>query len=63
MIFEEGMIGDVPLYNEDVHEQGDPAPVATLKAQGVAYVLLFGQGSRENMRRFAETVMPGFAAE
>jgi hypothetical protein len=26
-------------------------------------VLLFGQGSRENMRRFAETVMPGFAAE
>jgi hypothetical protein len=29
----------------------------------VAYVLLFGQGSRENMRRFAETVMPGFVAE
>jgi hypothetical protein len=34
-----------------------------LKAHGVAYVLLFGQGSRENMRRFAETVMPDFAAE
>jgi hypothetical protein len=34
---------------------------SALKAHGVAYVLLFGQGSRENMRRFAETVMPGFA--
>jgi alkanesulfonate monooxygenase SsuD/methylene tetrahydromethanopterin reductase-like flavin-dependent oxidoreductase (luciferase family) len=46
---------------------GSPAEIAgkltALKAQGVAYVLLFGQGSRENMRRFAETVMPGFAAE
>jgi alkanesulfonate monooxygenase SsuD/methylene tetrahydromethanopterin reductase-like flavin-dependent oxidoreductase (luciferase family) len=39
------------------------AKLTALKAQGVAYVLLFGQGSRENMRRFAETVMPGFAAE
>ena len=38
------------------------AKLTALKAQGVAYVLLFGQGSRENMRRFAETVMPGFAA-
>jgi alkanesulfonate monooxygenase SsuD/methylene tetrahydromethanopterin reductase-like flavin-dependent oxidoreductase (luciferase family) len=34
-----------------------------LKAQGVAYVLLFSQGSRENLRRFAETVMPAFAPE
>ena len=46
---------------------GSPAEIAgkltALKAQGVAYVLLFGQGSRENMRRFAETVMPDFAAE
>ena len=39
------------------------ARLTALKAQGVAYVLLFGQSSRENMRRFAETVMPGFAAE
>ena len=36
--------------------------VAALKAQGVAYVLLFSQGSQENLRRFAETVMPGFVA-
>ena len=46
---------------------GSSAEIASrltaLKAQGVAYVLLFGQGSRENMQRFAETVMPGFAAE
>ena len=46
---------------------GSPAEIAgkltALKAQGAAYVLLFGQGSRENMRRFAEMVMPGFAAK
>jgi chromate reductase len=42
MTFEEGMIGDVPLYNEDVHEQGDPAAVVTLKAQvKAADALLF----------------------
>ena len=45
---------------------GSPAEIASkltaLKAQGAAYVLLFGQGSRENMRRFAGTVMPAFAA-
>jgi alkanesulfonate monooxygenase SsuD/methylene tetrahydromethanopterin reductase-like flavin-dependent oxidoreductase (luciferase family) len=44
---------------------GPPAEIvdklAALEAQGVAYVLLFGQGSRENMQRFAETVMPAFA--
>jgi hypothetical protein len=29
---------------------------------GVAYVLLFSQGSRANLRRFAEQVMPKFPA-
>jgi hypothetical protein len=29
-----------------------------LKEAGAAYVLLFGQGSRDNLRRFAEQVMP-----
>jgi alkanesulfonate monooxygenase SsuD/methylene tetrahydromethanopterin reductase-like flavin-dependent oxidoreductase (luciferase family) len=33
---------------------------AALKELGVAYVLLFGQGSRDNLRRFAERVMPKF---
>ena len=31
---------------------------AALEEVGVAYVLLFGQGSRDNLRRFAERVMP-----
>jgi alkanesulfonate monooxygenase SsuD/methylene tetrahydromethanopterin reductase-like flavin-dependent oxidoreductase (luciferase family) len=35
--------------------------LAVLEKAGVAYVLLFGQGSRDNLRRFAETVMPKFA--
>jgi alkanesulfonate monooxygenase SsuD/methylene tetrahydromethanopterin reductase-like flavin-dependent oxidoreductase (luciferase family) len=35
--------------------------LAALRAQGVAYVLLSGQGSRDNLRRFAQEVMPGFA--
>ncbi len=34
---------------------------AALEAAGVAYVLLSGQGSRANLRRFADTVMPKFA--
>ena len=34
--------------------------LAALKELGVAYVLLFGQGSRANLRRFAEKVMPKF---
>jgi alkanesulfonate monooxygenase SsuD/methylene tetrahydromethanopterin reductase-like flavin-dependent oxidoreductase (luciferase family) len=38
------------------------AGLAALKEVGVAYVLLFGQGSRDNLRRFAETVMPKFGA-
>lgn len=33
MTFEEGVIADMPLYNEDLREQGDPAPVAKLKDQ------------------------------
>jgi luciferase family oxidoreductase group 1 len=32
--------------------------LAGLREKGVAYVLLFGQGSRENLRRFATSVMP-----
>ena len=36
--------------------------LATLQDVGVAYVLLFGQGSRDNLRRFAERVMPKFGA-
>ena len=36
--------------------------LAALEEVGVAYVLLFGQGSRDNLRRFAERVMPKFGA-
>jgi alkanesulfonate monooxygenase SsuD/methylene tetrahydromethanopterin reductase-like flavin-dependent oxidoreductase (luciferase family) len=36
--------------------------LAALEDVGVAYVLLFGQGSRQNLRRFAERVMPKFGA-
>jgi len=34
--------------------------LAALEEMGVAYVLLSGQGSRPNLRRFAERVMPKF---
>ena len=34
--------------------------LAALAEVGVAYVLLFSQGSRPNLRRFAERVMPKF---
>jgi alkanesulfonate monooxygenase SsuD/methylene tetrahydromethanopterin reductase-like flavin-dependent oxidoreductase (luciferase family) len=34
--------------------------LAALQELGVAYVLLFGQGSRDNLRRFADKVMPKF---
>ncbi|MFO1083829.1 MAG: LLM class flavin-dependent oxidoreductase [Reyranellaceae bacterium] len=34
--------------------------LAALEEAGVAYVLLAGQGSRDNLRRFAERVMPKF---
>jgi alkanesulfonate monooxygenase SsuD/methylene tetrahydromethanopterin reductase-like flavin-dependent oxidoreductase (luciferase family) len=36
--------------------------LAALEETGVSYVLLFGQGSRSNSRRFAEKVMPRFKA-
>ena len=36
--------------------------LAALEEVGVAYVLLFGQGSRDNLLRFAERVMPKFGA-
>jgi alkanesulfonate monooxygenase SsuD/methylene tetrahydromethanopterin reductase-like flavin-dependent oxidoreductase (luciferase family) len=42
---------------EEITEQ-----LAALKDKGVAYVLLFGQGSRANFRRFAEEVMPNLEA-
>src|SRR5262245_33617234 len=36
--------------------------IAALEDVGVAYILLFGQGSRDNLRRFAEKVIPKFSA-
>ena len=33
MHFTEGLIGEIPLYNEDIREQGDPPAVAILKQQ------------------------------
>src|SRR5262245_36526120 len=36
--------------------------LAALEEIGIAYVLLFGQGSRDERRRFAEGVMPKFGA-
>jgi alkanesulfonate monooxygenase SsuD/methylene tetrahydromethanopterin reductase-like flavin-dependent oxidoreductase (luciferase family) len=36
--------------------------LAALRDLGVAYVLLSGQGSRDNLRRFAREIMPVFAA-
>jgi alkanesulfonate monooxygenase SsuD/methylene tetrahydromethanopterin reductase-like flavin-dependent oxidoreductase (luciferase family) len=47
----------------DAHSLIGPAEeivekLAALREMGVAYVLLFGQGSRHNLRRFAERVMP-----
>ena len=42
MTFEEGAIAGLPLYNEDLREQGDPAAVAALKEQvKAADALLF----------------------
>jgi alkanesulfonate monooxygenase SsuD/methylene tetrahydromethanopterin reductase-like flavin-dependent oxidoreductase (luciferase family) len=35
--------------------------LAALRAVGVGYVLLSGQGSRDNLRRFAREIMPAFA--
>jgi chromate reductase, NAD(P)H dehydrogenase (quinone) len=42
MTIREGAIGDIPLYNEDVREAGEPAAVAVLKRQVLeADALLF----------------------
>ena len=38
------------------------AGLAALKEVGVAYVLLFTRASRDDLRRFAERVMPKFGA-
>jgi alkanesulfonate monooxygenase SsuD/methylene tetrahydromethanopterin reductase-like flavin-dependent oxidoreductase (luciferase family) len=37
------------------------AKLSRLREVGVEYVLLSGQGSRENLRRFAREIMPAFA--
>ena len=36
------------------------AKLEALRAVGVDYVLLSGQGSRDNLRRFAREIMPTF---
>ncbi|HEY0265688.1 MAG TPA: NADPH-dependent FMN reductase [Rhizomicrobium sp.] len=41
MAFTEGVIADIPLYNEDLRERGDPEAVARLKAQVQAADALF----------------------
>jgi alkanesulfonate monooxygenase SsuD/methylene tetrahydromethanopterin reductase-like flavin-dependent oxidoreductase (luciferase family) len=37
--------------------------LAALEEVGVAYVLLFGQGARDNLQRFADRVMPKFGSQ
>ena len=54
---------DAPEAHSLIGTAGEvEAGLAALEEVGVAYVLLFGQGSRDNLRRFAERVMPKFAA-
>ena len=57
---------DAPGAREAHSLIGTPDEIAdrltALRAQGVAYVLLSGQGSRDNLRRFAREIMPAFAA-
>ena len=54
---------DTPAAHSLIGTAGEvEAGLAALKEVGVAYVLLFGQGSRDNLRRFAERVMPKFGA-
>jgi alkanesulfonate monooxygenase SsuD/methylene tetrahydromethanopterin reductase-like flavin-dependent oxidoreductase (luciferase family) len=54
---------DAPEVHSLIGTAGEvEAGLAALEEVGVAYVLLFGQGSRDNLRRFAERVMPKFAA-
>ena len=56
---------DAPGAREAHSLIGTPEQIAdqldALRAQGVAYVLLNGPGSRENLQRFAQAVMPAFA--
>ena len=54
---------DTPEAHSLIGTAGEvEAGLAALEEVGVAYVLLFGQGSRDNLRRFAERVMPRFGA-
>jgi alkanesulfonate monooxygenase SsuD/methylene tetrahydromethanopterin reductase-like flavin-dependent oxidoreductase (luciferase family) len=54
---------DTPEAHSLIGTAGEvEAGLAQLEEVGVAYVLLFGQGSHENLRRFAERVMPRFGA-
>jgi alkanesulfonate monooxygenase SsuD/methylene tetrahydromethanopterin reductase-like flavin-dependent oxidoreductase (luciferase family) len=57
------ILGYADTPGRDAHSLIGPAEeiaerLAALREAGVAYVLLFGQGSRDNLRRFAERVMP-----
>jgi alkanesulfonate monooxygenase SsuD/methylene tetrahydromethanopterin reductase-like flavin-dependent oxidoreductase (luciferase family) len=56
---------DVPGAREAHSLIGTPDEIAEKLARcaprGVACVLLSGQGSRDNLRRFAPEVMPAFA--
>ncbi len=57
---------DAPGAREEHALIGTPDEIAdkltALQAEGVDYVLLNGQGSRDDLRRFARDVMPAFAA-
>ena len=56
---------DTPGAREAHALIGTPDEIAAgldaLRAVGVDYVLLSGQGSRDNLRRFARDLMPAFA--
>jgi alkanesulfonate monooxygenase SsuD/methylene tetrahydromethanopterin reductase-like flavin-dependent oxidoreductase (luciferase family) len=56
---------DRPGAREEHALIGTPDEIAAklerLRAEGVDYVLLSGQGSRDNLRRFARDIMPAFS--
>ncbi|HEV8680092.1 MAG TPA: LLM class flavin-dependent oxidoreductase [Stellaceae bacterium] len=56
---------DAPGAREAHALIGTPDEIAAkldaLRAVGVDYVLLSGQGSRDNLRRFAREIMPAFS--
>jgi alkanesulfonate monooxygenase SsuD/methylene tetrahydromethanopterin reductase-like flavin-dependent oxidoreductase (luciferase family) len=56
---------DRPGAREEHALIGTPGQIAdkleVLRTEGVAYVLLSGQGSRDNLRRFASEIMPAFS--